>query len=236
MPDENAHELDYKGHKIVVFYDSQDHAEDPRSEDYGEPYGHMLCWHSRRKLGDKHEYRFPANALVELIDKRDDQGMQYDEDKLFEWAVEQVRQRPGVSKMMQTIMDYLVLEALPAAGYVVLPLYTYEHGGITMATKPFGCEWDASQVGFICYGKKDAEKDGATWDEERIKGTLESVVRHYDHYLQGDVYGVRIWKDGEPEPREENYGYIGSADDCLAEAKSQVDAWVGNEQATVAAG
>src|SRR5580692_11428356 len=34
-------------------------------------------------------------------------------------------------------------------GSVVLPLYLYDHGGITMSTGPFLCPWDSGQVGYI---------------------------------------------------------------------------------------
>src|SRR3989304_5726596 len=32
---------------------------------------------------------------------------------------------------------------------IFLPLYLYDHGGITMSTGAFSCPWDSGQVGFI---------------------------------------------------------------------------------------
>ena len=34
-------------------------------------------------------------------------------------------------------------------GFFVLPLYLYDHSGITMSTGAFSCPWDSGQVGFI---------------------------------------------------------------------------------------
>src|SRR4030042_1625044 len=32
---------------------------------------------------------------------------------------------------------------------IILPLFLYDHSGITMSTKPFSCPWDSGQVGYI---------------------------------------------------------------------------------------
>lgn len=49
---------------------------------------------------------------------------------------------------------------------VYLPLYLYDHGGITMNTTGFSCPWDSGQVGWI-YATKDRfrEETGYTDDE-----------------------------------------------------------------------
>jgi len=37
---------------------------------------------------------------------------------------------------------------------VILPLYLYDHSGITISTTPFNCPFDSGQIGFI-YIRKD---------------------------------------------------------------------------------
>ena len=37
---------------------------------------------------------------------------------------------------------------------VILPMYMYEHSGISIATTPFNCPWDSGQIGFIIASKK----------------------------------------------------------------------------------
>lgn len=68
--------------------------------------------------------------------------------------------------------------------YIILPLYLYDHSGITIKTSPFSCGWDSVQVGWI-YCKKGAE--GLT--DEEIRSYLISEVELYDQYLRGNVYG-----------------------------------------------
>jgi hypothetical protein len=49
---------------------------------------------------------------------------------------------------------------------VVLPLYLYDHSGITMNTSGFSCPWDSGQVGWIyCTKKRFREETGYTEDE-----------------------------------------------------------------------
>lgn len=43
--------------------------------------------------------------------------------------------------------------------YIVLPLYLYDHSGITMNTTGFSCPWDSGQVGWIYASKEDALKE-----------------------------------------------------------------------------
>ena len=71
---------------------------------------------------------------------------------------------------------------------ISLPLYLYDHSGITMSTTPFSCPWDSGQVGFI-YAKKNAEG----LSDDSIRETLEAEVKEYDSYLTGEVYRIDIF-------------------------------------------
>ena len=49
---------------------------------------------------------------------------------------------------------------------VYLPLYLYDHSGITISTSPFNCSWDSGQVGWIyCTKKRFLEETGYTEKE-----------------------------------------------------------------------
>jgi hypothetical protein len=87
---------------------------------------------------------------------------------------------------------------------LVIPLYLHDHGGITIATKPFGDPWDSGQVGFIYitrdrlqkeYGKKTITKK--TLDQARK--VLEGEVETYDDYLTGQVYSFVVEDEGRNE-------------------------------------
>ena len=82
---------------------------------------------------------------------------------------------------------------------IVLPLYLYDHSGITINTTGFSCRWDSGQIGFI-YATKDAIMK--EYDVKRIRRDLKEKVEKmlvnevavYDQYLTGDVYGFEILK------------------------------------------
>lgn len=87
---------------------------------------------------------------------------------------------------------------------VILPLYLFDHSGITMSTRQFSCPWDSGQVGFI-YASKDAimEEYGVPEIDdklrERVESILNSEVEDYDRYLTGDVW---YWQEKTPDGEE----------------------------------
>lgn len=79
---------------------------------------------------------------------------------------------------------------------VIKPLYMYDHSGITISTKPFSCQWDSGQIGWVYITNKTIDACGITIknDEtfaqykERLEKYLEGEVNEYDQYIRGDVY------------------------------------------------
>ena len=76
--------------------------------------------------------------------------------------------------------------------HTILPLYLYDHSGITISTSPFGCQWDSGQIGFIFVSKEKVEEE--VMDESKVEEILVGEVKTYDQYLTGDVYGYTIWE------------------------------------------
>ena len=74
----------------------------------------------------------------------------------------------------------------------MLPLYLYDHSGITISTRPFNCPWDSGQVGVIFVSKYKVKKEGI--DESKVLDYLKGEVETYDQYLTGDVWGYRIYE------------------------------------------
>lgn len=77
-------------------------------------------------------------------------------------------------------------------GSIVLPLYLYDHSGITMSTGAFGCPWDSGQVGIIHVSPERIRAeygDDSEASREKARAVLESEVKVYDQYLTGDVWG-----------------------------------------------
>jgi len=109
---------------------------------------------------------------------------------------------------------------------VVLPLFLYDHGGITMNTTGFSCRWDSGQVGFIyttkskvneCYGFKQRFSKQRI---ERVKKSLIAEVETYDQYLTGEVYCFEIYDENE-NLIDSCHGFY-DEDECLKEAESYV--------------
>ena len=97
-------------------------------------------------------------------------------------------------------------ELLERSGIAYLPLYVYEHSGMTMNTGGFSCPWDSGQAGWIYTTKEEVLKCGGMIKSEKgnyIKVTernwrkaaqiwMEGEVELYDQYLQGECYGYII--------------------------------------------
>ena len=75
---------------------------------------------------------------------------------------------------------------------VILPLYLYDHSGITISTSSFSCRWDSGQVGFIFISKYKIKKEGI--DETKVEEYLKGEVETYDQYLTGDVYSYSLYE------------------------------------------
>lgn len=110
---------------------------------------------------------------------------------------------------------------------VILPLYVYQHGGMTMNTTGFHCGFDSGQVGFIFVSKKVLRKEyGVKYVTQKVRDKALKVllgeVETYDQYLTGDIYGYRITDTETDEKLDSCWGFYGS-DYCMEEAKRIVE-------------
>lgn len=109
---------------------------------------------------------------------------------------------------------------------VILPLYLYDHGSITMNTTGFSCPWDSEKVGYIFISKEKMREEYSYKRVskkliERVKGYLVNEVETYDQYISGDCYGFRITDTETDEEVDNCWGYYGE-DYCMSEAESVV--------------
>lgn len=110
---------------------------------------------------------------------------------------------------------------------VILPLYVYQHGGMTMNTTGFHCRFDSGQVGFIFVSKKVLREEyGVKYVTQKVRDKALKVllgeVETYDQYLTGDIYGYRITDTETDEKLDSCWGFYGS-DYCMEEAKRIVE-------------
>lgn len=90
---------------------------------------------------------------------------------------------------------------------IALPLYMYDHGGITIDTCGFShCDpagWDWGQVGYIYTTRERILREfGVKRITAKIRNRVEEILRReveeYDKYLRGEFYGfVRKTREGE---------------------------------------
>jgi hypothetical protein len=117
---------------------------------------------------------------------------------------------------------------------ISLPLYLYDHSGLTMNTTGFTCPWDSGQVGFIYVTKEQLRREFSVQrvSKKLIKRTeeiLRGEVATFDQYLCGDVYGYVITepceKCGQPEELDSCWGFYGF-DYCKQEAMAVADSLI----------
>lgn len=85
---------------------------------------------------------------------------------------------------------------------VYLPVYMYDHSGITINTTGFPCGWDSGQIGYIYVTKAQIrEQQRVKRVSAKLKASIEEVlvaeIAELDDYLTGNIYGFIIdYEDG----------------------------------------
>jgi len=82
---------------------------------------------------------------------------------------------------------------------IIRDLYLFDHSGISISIRPFGCSWDSGQVGFIFVPIDDVRKWYNVQRTNRVvlddlERKLQQEVETYDKYLRGECYGYSISK------------------------------------------
>lgn len=104
---------------------------------------------------------------------------------------------------------------------MILPVYLYDHSGISISTGAFSCPWDSGQVGFIWITEESLTKicgdDIEYRAPEYLKEIIDASVKEYNQYLSGEIYGFTINKietcslGHEHESHEDScWGFYGS--------------------------
>lgn len=191
-----------------------------RDEDYESPrewdqLGTMWCHHNRYSLGDK-DGAEKAYELVQSCDLSEEDAELLEEARGMKYAEDR-----------KTVID--LMNKYDVA--ITMPLFLYDHGGITMSTGDFGDRWDSGQVGIIFASKKKLEEEGVFGDsewrekyhagktnEEIAKTILKAEVSEYDDYLTGNVHSYIVKVHGDVE--ESCGGYYGDSGEEEAEKEA----------------
>ncbi len=123
--------------------------------------------------------------------------------------------------------------ALDRCGFITLPIYLYDHSGLTMNTRGFSCPWDSGQVGIIVANPVSVRKEHG-WKRitpkrrELLLRWMKGEVTEYDKYLTGDVWGYIVTSPNETE-EDSCWGFYGF-EYCKEEAES-VAVWLAESEA-----
>jgi len=108
---------------------------------------------------------------------------------------------------------------------VILPVFMYDHSGITINTTGFSCPWDSGQIGFIFVSRDQVKKEYG-WKRlskkrlSKIEQYLNGEIETYNQYLKGDVFGFII-EDESGEHVDSCWGFYGY-EYCKTEAEAIV--------------
>jgi hypothetical protein len=232
----DSYELE-DGRRLFVSIDHDECDCDPREWDN---VGIMACWHRNYNLGDEQPKSRPEEWMRDLACALDDTL----EDRIWYWESGNgwtylAANYEDPVAVCDAKISNLVDGALDKHVPVMLPLYLYDHSGITMNTSGFSCPWDSGQVGWIyATREKILEEQSAKRLTKRMvewaRRLLIAEVEEYDHYLTGNVWGysikvVRYDKCescdcvSEVEEFEEScWGYLGDPEDYLLDEVNRI--------------
>jgi len=208
-------QIEYRGFNINIHPDND--GQNPRT-DWDCNLGTMICWRRNYNLGDKHDFNGPNEFIYDLAVE-----IGCNEDVADEYYTEYPE-----AEFINKYLDKIDKKC------IILPLYLYDHSGITINTHGFSCPWDSGQIGWIYVTYKKIRREYG-WKlitknrREKIVEYLRNEVKTYDQFLTGEVYGYII----EPTDKNKNiecddacwgfFGYDHEKSGLLDHAKPSID-------------
>lgn len=174
---------------------------DPPNPRHDANLGTMACWHSRYHLGDD-QSAVAASEFFQTLAEEADPGvaewLEYwtDGPGWRQLLTRYPEAPPHYCRLASTAADQREDKIITGAldrHYIIMPLYLYDHSGLSIRTEPFLCPWDSGQVGWIYVPiarvKKEFGWRRLTGKRRRqIEQYLRGGVDQYDRYLSGQVF------------------------------------------------
>jgi len=184
-------------------------------------FSKMVCWHGRYNLGDEHNYENPSDFLIALMEQK--LGDADKADKKYSELCSRIVERDykGYGSYRKEVDD-CVLEYL-SDSFIILPLYLYDHSGITMNTRGFTCQWDSGQVGLIYASYEDVKKEYGSVTPQTLmlaEDLLRFEVKNYDYYISGQCYGFKLFE--EQQEIDSCWGFLGDLSEVQACVKDHL--------------
>jgi hypothetical protein len=189
--------IDYRGYTVEIYQDIE--PIDPI--EYWDMLGTIVCWHKHYSLGHD-QPKLEPNEFLERLAIEADPNI---ESKIEYWSNStgwiKIRNKHEKMDMAAKEVDQILYKLIQKAinkHYIILPIYMYDHSGITIRTSPFSCPWDSGQIGYIYVSIDEIKSEHKNWKiitksrKEYIKRVLQSEIKAYDQFLTGDVYGYIV--------------------------------------------
>lgn len=142
-------------------------ADDPRNDDN---IGIMFCKHPRHTLGDRLNAKSPEDFWADMISEyvpKKDLEQRLKSEHLPDFTPDP--KSSAFDQLLDAVQDdgnYKAAIAACEPYIIILPLWIYDHSGITMScgdpVYPFTDQWDSSLVGWIVLPKEKALHELAT--------------------------------------------------------------------------
>lgn len=96
-------------------------------------------------------------------------------------------------------IERAAVEAVKGGG-VALPVFLYDHSGLSVSTSPYSCPWDSGRIGTIWATREDILR---TFGKRRMSptlrqkaiDTLRQEITALDCYLRGEIYAALLVDD-----------------------------------------
>jgi len=126
---------------------------------------------------------------------------------------------------------------------LILPLYLYDHSGITISCSAFSCPWDSGQVGYVVMTRAMILKEFGAKNGKRVtkqmrakaEKLMRAEVETYDMYLTGQCYGYTVEDADGNEIDNSCWGFLGEMEYPIEEARAAVDQEIRARQEKTAA-
>lgn len=222
---------------------------DECSENPRRMFGHLgkiITFHRRYDIGDNHEFSDPQEMFVDLLfeygTEKEIRQAFIELCKYEEFSISEIKEILNYKDSSEcnydifcnTLRDTRYTVPINKLNFpkdlVVLPVYAYEHSGITISTSSFSCRWDSGQIGII-YASKSKNKDswGSVTEEEleqKLIKALNVEIKELDAYLTGQVYFFEIRNLIDDGVEDSCYGFYGNKEELKLEALASLKSFL----------
>ena len=184
-----------KHYRLKVSYDTD--PINPR-KDY-DHLGTLFCWHRSYHLDDESPLKAadPQDTKLNLI-AQIDSTFQDRLNATYDNSCSAIGVTGGdFWKAHDQVVDRQarLISAEFDKHYLSLPVYLFDHSGVSLGTSAYSCRWDSGQVGFICLPKKSVPNHfNGTIEcaQAAALDCLEVEIGELSMYMGGSVYCLDV--------------------------------------------